>query len=667
MIRTSLLTAIAVVGAAAMWALGSTAASEAEGDLTELSLEELMQIKITSVSKKAERLSEAAAAVYVLTGEEIRRSGATTIPDALRLVPGMQVAQLDANKWAVTTRDWPVRFANKLLVLIDGRTIYTPLFAGVFWEHHDLIFEDVARIEVIRGPGATLWGANAVDGVINIITKSAKDTQGGLVSLGGGTEEQRFGEVRYGGKAGERAWYRVWAKSFDRDGFVDADGNDANDDWSVSRGGFRVDWELSDRDTLTIQGDYADGRAGETIMILIPTAPFMMPLEDTVTLADRNLLMRWQRVFDEDSDLALQVYYDRFEHDETMAGEKRDTGDVDFQHRFRPSERHDLVWGLRYRRTADETHGSYGMSWDPAERTDDLYSAFVQDEITLTPERLSLTVGTKLEHNDYTGFEVQPSARIAYTPSARRTLWAAVSRAVRVPDRSTDSLTYNALVDPSTNTFTRSLGNRDAEPEELLAFELGYRIQPADRVSFDAAGYYHDVDHLIVTTAGLPFVETDSGSPRTILPMLTLNGMDVSIYGVELAVNCNPTDHWRLRGGYARMEYDVDREVAGIVPDHELDKLFAPNTAFVHSSADLGSSVQFDVVVRYVDAIPAIDIDGYVEIDSRLAWKPTAYLELFLVGRNLLHDQHEEMISHYLPLASTEVERSAYAGVTWRF
>jgi len=647
-------------------AIGTENAS-ADSDLTELSLEELMNIDVTSVSKKAEPLSGAAAAVYVLTGDEIRRSGATTIPDALRLVPGMFVHNIDSSKWAVTPRDWPVRYANRLLVLIDGRTIYTPLFAGVYWEHHDLIFDDIDRIEVIRGPGATLWGANAVDGVINIITKSAKDTQGGLVTLGGGTEEKRFGEVRYGGQVGEHAWYRIWAKSFDRDGFANAAGDDTNDDWSVTHGGFRVDWDLSETDTLTIQGDSFDGRIGQTVLVLVPTAPFMMPLEDTMNVTGGNLLARWCRVFDEDSDLALQVYLDQFKHDEYMTAEKRDTGDIDFQHRFRPSDRHELVWGLRYRRSADDVRGSYGLFWDPAERTDDLYSAFVQDEITLTPDLLSLTVGSKFEHNVYTGFEYQPSARIAYTPSPRRTLWAAVSRAVRVPDRSSEDVSMTTLADPASGTFGRVLGNHELKSEELLALELGYRVQPADRVSFDMAGYFHDLDNLIGSAPGQPFVETDSGSPRMVIPLYTVNEMDVSIYGVELAANCNPTEHWRLRSGYAHMEYDIDRARGPASPSYPVDKLFAPNTAFVHSSADLGSSVQFDLVVRYVDQIPAIDVDSYVELDSRLAWKPTAYLELFVAGRNLLHDQHVEIAPQFVLAVGTEVERSVYAGITWRF
>jgi iron complex outermembrane receptor protein len=651
---------------AACWAADGATPSGTSTDLTELSLDELMNVEITSVSKKAEPLSGAAAAVYVLTGEEIRRSGATTLPDALRLVPGMFVHNITAGAYGVTTRDWPVRYAGRLLVLIDGRTIYTPLFAGVIWEQHDLIFDDIDRIEVIRGPGATLWGANAVDGVINIITKSAKDTQGGLVSVGGGTEEKRFGQVRYGGKAGEHAWYRIWAKSFDRDGFVDANGDDANDDLSASHAGFRVDWELSGIDTLTIQGDYYDGRIGQTMLAPLPTAPFIMPLQDTIATTGSDLLVRWQRVLSDESDLALQVYYDRYEYELYLFDEKRDTGDIDFQHRFRASDRHELVWGLRCRRSADEIRGAYGLSYDPPERTDDLYSAFIQDEIMLRPERLSLTVGSKFEHSGYTGFEYQPSARIAYTPSPRRTLWAAVSRAVRVLSRSEHDSTVSA-VDPISGMFTRRTTSRDSEAEELLAFELGYRAQPTKSLSFDVATYYHDLDKLVGTDPGQPFIETDSGSARTVIPLATVNAMDASIYGIELAVNCSPSEHWRLRGGYAHMEYDIDRKRVASAPDRPYDKLFPPNTAFVRSSADLGAGVQLDAVVRYVDRIPATGIDSYVELDARVAWRPTAQIELFVAGRNLLHDHHAELTPQYFPVVPTEVERSIYAGVTWWF
>jgi iron complex outermembrane receptor protein len=667
MIRANLLATLMLATAAAAWAAEPAHDNNRSTELAQLTLEELMQIDVTSVSKKAERLTGAPAAVYVLTGEEIRRSGVTAIPDALRLVPGMFVHNIDSNKYAVTPRDWPVRFANRLLVLIDGRTIYTPLFAGVFWEQHDLIFEDVDRIEVIRGPGATLWGANAVDGVINIITKSAKDTQGGLVTVGGGTEEKLFGQVRCGGRAGERAWYRIWAKSFDRDGFVDAAGNDANDDWSFSRAGFRVDWDTSDADTLTILGDYCDGRAGQTVLAMLPTAPFAMIVEHTNTITAGNVLARWARTRGDDSALALQVYYDWYELTEAVVTEERGTGDVDFQHRFRPSERHEFVWGLRYRITSDELGGPPITSWDPPERTDYLYSAFIQDEIMLKPDRLSLTVGSKFEHNDYTGFEYQPSARIAYTPSPRRTLWAAVSRAVRTPDRGSTDLNLTSLLDAAAGTFVRYTGSDDLEAEELLALEFGYRTQPADRVSFDVATYYHDLDGLISTSPGQPFVETDSGSAGTVIPLANVNAMDVSIYGIELAVNCSPTEHWRLRGGYAHMRYDINRKRVAIAPDRPLDELSAPNTAFVRSSADLGAGVQFDAVVRYVDQVPAIDIDSYVELDARLAWKPTAQLELFVVGRNLLDDHHAELTPQYFPVVPTEVERSVYAGVTWRF
>ncbi len=666
MIRATLLAALVMVGTCAAWAAEPGGTPKQTASLTKLSLEDLMNVNVTSVSKKPEKLSEAAAAVYVLTGEEIRRSGVTTIPDAFRLVPGMVVGNIDSNKWSLNTRDWPSRFANKLLVLVDGRTIYTPLFAGVWWEHQDLVLEDIDRIEVIRGPGATLWGANAVNGVINIITKSAKDTQGGLVTLGGGTEEKLFGEVRYGGKAGEHAWYRVWAKSFDRDGSVDAAGADLPDDWSVTHTGFRVDWDASDADAFTVEGEYFDGQMEQILLVPVDVAPFVLRLEDTANVSGGDVLARWVRTLDDDSELALQVYYDRTKRAEAAGTEERDTADIDFQHRFRPSDRHDIVWGLRYRTTADELAGSSVIWWEPAEQTDRLYSAFIQDEITLTPERLSLTVGSKFEHNDYTGFEYQPSVRIAYTPSPRRTLWAAVSRALRTPDRSSVTMNFFSLLDPTTGTFG-SYGGGDLDSEELLAYELGYRVQPSDRFSLDVATYYHNLSKLTSWDLGMPAV--DPGPPaRTVVPITPGNQIEVDIYGIELAFNFAATDHWRLRGGYSFMHYDPTLPAGVMDPGGvATDESYPPHTAFLRSSADLSATVQLDVVARYVDARPAADAPSYVGLDARLAWRPMEQLELFVVGRNLLEDQHPESIANVLATERGEVERSAYAGVTWRF
>ena len=312
-----------------------------------------MSIEVTSVSKKAEPLSEAAAAVYVLTGDDIRRSGATTVADALRLVPGVEAARLDSSKWAISTRGFAGRFANKLLVLVDGRSVYTPLYSGVYWEEQDLPLDDIERIEVVRGPGGTLWGANAVNGVINIITKSAKDTQGGLITAGGGTEEKLFGTVRYGGQAGEDAFYRVYAKAFDRDGSVDPTGADTDDDWSMRRTGFRIDWAASGDDALIVHGDLYQGEAGQTVLLPSPAFPYSTLVDDDIDMGGGNLVLRWEHTYGDDSDMALQLYYDRAERREAMYDYRRDTVDLDFQRRNPLGERHEIIWGLGYRVVAD--------------------------------------------------------------------------------------------------------------------------------------------------------------------------------------------------------------------------------------------------------------------------------------------------------------------------
>ncbi len=371
-------------------------------DLTELSLEELMDIEITSVSKKPERLADAAAAIFVITQEDIRRSGVTSIPEALRMVPGINVARIDSNKWAITSRGFNGRFANKLLVLIDGRIVYAPSFSGVYWEVQDTLMEDVDRIEVIRGPGATLWGANAVNGVINIITKSVADTQGGLVAMGAGTKERGFGGVRYGTDMGEATYGRFYAKGFKRDEFVHTTGDDAGDDWDMLRGGFRVDSLLYDRDPVTVQGDIYHGNINQTLNLSILSAPYSDILEDKSKVSGWNLLTRWQHTLSPTSDLTLQAYYDRTDRDDAVYGEIRNTFDIDLQHQFAAYERHEVIWGLGYRYVHDDisTNSSNTLILDPDSSSDELFSAFVQDKITVIEDYLWLTIGSKFEHND---------------------------------------------------------------------------------------------------------------------------------------------------------------------------------------------------------------------------------------------------------------------------
>ena len=673
LICTLLLSSVAAAG----WA------GDIPVDLTELSLEELMDIEITSVSKKEERLFEAAAAVFAITGEEIRRSGVTSIPEALRMVPGMQVARIDANKWAVTSRGFNGRFANKLLVLIDGRSIYTPVFSGVYWDMHDVLMEDVERIEVIRGPGATLWGANAVNGIVNIITRSAKDTQGNLVILGAGSEERGFGGFRYGGKLGDDTYYRVHAKYFDRDSFAYESGEEGADGWDVLWGGWRMDWEVSGSDLLTLKGDIYDGDVGQAYrMIDSLEPPFERTLDHDAHVAAGNVLGRWEHIFSGAQDLALQFYYDRAEREEAVVVGIANTFDVDFQHRFGLCERQEVMWGLGYRLTSDEIDGAFAVSFDPEGRDYQLISAFVQDEIAYVEERLRLTLGSKFEYNDYTGFEIQPNARLLWKSHERHTAWGAISRAVRTPSRADDDMRAviqafpPGLVDPAAPAaFVAIMGSRDFESEELLAFELGYRVRPTDPLFLDVAMFYDVYDKLRTFELGTPFLETSPAPEHLIVPAIMDNKMGGETFGVELTADWRVLDRWRLRVAYTYLQMqlylDEDSEdtfsedVEEASPRHQLS---------LRSSMDLAGSLELDMEARYVDDLPSFNVRSYFNIEIRLGWNPVEHLEVSVVGQNLLDNHHAEFATPAglnLPAGGvtfpTEVERGVYGAIRWRF
>jgi iron complex outermembrane receptor protein len=448
----------------------------ADGDLTEMSIEDLMSVEVTTVSRKAQRLSDSAAAVFVITNEDIRRSGVTSIAEALRMVPGLEVARISANSWAITARGFNGQYANKLLVLMDGRSVYDPLYSGVFWNVQDALLEDVARIEVIRGPGASLWGANAVNGVINIITKPAAETQGGLATGGFGNEEKAFGALRYGGKIGNTAHYRLYGKYFDRDDSESLQGGEAHDGWNIARGGGRIDWRFSDQDELTVQGDYYDGEVGNEGTYYSLSPPYATPLIESSPVSGGNLIGRWQRQIAPDSDLELQAYVDRAEWEIPLVKETRDTVDVDFQHRFGMGKRQEILWGLGYRWTRGALDVGRGVTFDDEDRRDQLFSLFVQDNISLLPDRLSLTIGSKFEHNDYTGLEVQPNIRLLWLADDRNTFWSAVSRAVRTPGMVEHDARLTQQVIPGTPIMEITLeGNKDYRSETVTAYEAGYR------------------------------------------------------------------------------------------------------------------------------------------------------------------------------------------------
>lgn len=643
-------------------------------DFTRFTLEELKSIEIISVSKKPEKLSEVAAAVFVITQEDIRRSGATGIPEALRLAPGVHVAQITSTDWAINIRGLNDRFANNLLVLIDGRSVYTPVFSGVFWDVQDTVLEDIDRIEVIRGPGATLWGVNAVNGVINIITKQAKKTQGWQISALGGDEEG-IGSIRYGGASGEEIHYRTYVKYFNRGrlaGIVEDDTDvQPTSDWQSGRGGFRIDWEpgkspaMDPTNSLTLQGEaYKNGYKTKIDRVSL-TPPFSIVERDTSKAFGGHLLGRWQHKISTTSDTVLQFYYDHADKDYDPSSGRVNTFDLDFQHRFNLFEQHDIVWGLGYRFISDKFDDSFEIEMDPDRLNQDLFSVFVQDELQLTPDRLTLIVGSKFEHNDFTGLEVQPSIRILYTPERRHTLWGAISRAVRIPSRLENDVRTNEFVVtseklPEPASYV-SLGNNNLGSEDLIAYEIGYRVQPINSLWLNTTVFYNDYDEVIGLKSGDPYLVNDS-SPHYIIPLKYDNNLTGEAYGLEMEADWQVIRQWRLMASYTYLHAKIHGDDTGADDFSEFFFMKSnPRNQFsVRSLFDITKQIDFDLWLRYVGRLSEINVDDYTTLDARLAWRPIQNIELSIVGQNLFEKGHSEY-------SSLEIERSVYGKLVWSF
>lgn len=601
-------------------------------DFSHMSIEELANIEISSVSKKKESLSDAAAAVFVITQEDIRRSGYTSLPEVLRLAPNLQVARVDSSQYAITARGFNTTTANELLVLIDGRTVYTPLFSGVFWDAQDVMLQDVERIEVISGPGGTLWGSNAVNGVINIITRSATDTQGTLLSAGVGTEE-RGGAVRYGGKVDEDTSFRVYAKGFERDHTEHANGTDAHDRWTRQQAGFRLD-SGTHGDKFTLQGDLYDGESDQL-------------RGSDKTLSGVNLLGRWNHALGGDDSVQVQAYFDRTRRNYPgLFQEQLDTYDLDIQHRFRWSKSQDIVWGGGYRVMEDHVTNSAALAFLPERRSLKLANMFVQDSIALS-EGLKLTLGIKFEHNSYTGTETQPSARIAWKLNEKSLLWSAVSRSVRTPSR----IDTEFLV-PGQAPFLL-VGNKDFDSEELIAYEVGYRADLTKNLSFSVSAFYNDYDKL-------RSIET---LPSGVL--MIGNNLQGNTYGAEIWGNYRINDWWRLSAGYNYLRKDLEL-ASGSTDVTSLDALKTdPRYQFsLRSSMNLPRNLELDMTLRSIGSLSASDVPSYTELDARLGWKVSKNMSLSVTGFNLLDRQHPEFGS--LPNRS-EFHRSVYMEAAWQF
>jgi len=632
--------------------------------LFDLSIEELMHVEVTTASKKEERLFETAVAAYVLTSEDIRRSGATSIMDALRMVPGLHVARMNANKWAISSRGFNGEFADKMLVMIDGRSIYTPHFGGVRWDTYDVMLEDIERIEIIRGPGGTLWGGNAVNGIINIITKHAKDTQGLLLTGGGGTEEQGFGAVRYGDKMGKDTYLRVYSKYFNRGDGTQMTGSSGQDGWDVTRGGFRIDHDSTNRDEWIFLGDIYDGDVGQLGTEYSLTAPISQAYSHENTLNGGNLLVRWKRILSFESDVVLQAYYNRERRLEKVFSSTLNTYDIDFQHRFPLSDRHEMTWGLGSRLDRHTLDGSFDYSLNPRHEDLGLHSVFVQDKISLIPDRLELTFGTKVLQNEYTDLEFQPSARLLWKPNDRHTVWGAVTRAAKTPSRhDIDGSTSWGVFSAGPSIISQeAYGSRHLEAEEVTAFELGYRIQPADELILDLTGFFNDYEEILASER-----QANIAMPGyTIWPNLLGNNLHAETYGIELSATYQASRDWRLNAGYTFLQIQAHPDQPSITRDVAYERQSPHNQFQLCSQYDLTKDLELDCAFNYVDNVPDGDIPHYLRFDARLGWHMTEHLELSVVGQNLLDSRHPEFGAEAGQI-QTEAERGAYVKVTYRF
>ena len=601
--------------------------------LKQLSLEELFDLEVTSVSMKPEPVSKTAAAVHVVTADDLHRTGVLSIPEALRYIPGVEVARVDSRSYAITARGFNGTVANKLLVLMDGRSVYTPLYSGVFWDVQDAFIEDVEQIEVIRGPGATVWGANAVNGVINIISKSAANTQGFLVTGGAGNVERGFGGVRYGGTFGPETFFRVYAKDYDRGPSLHTDGTEVGDASRMWQGGFRADWTPTTSEGLTVQGDlYGSSidRRGA----------------DPSVLSGGNALAKWTKRFSGHSNFQVQAYYDRTKRDiPSTFGETLNSYDLTLNHRFVPAARHDVVWGLGYRLTSDDARNTTALAFLPPRLDHRLYTGFLQDELTLAANRLYLTLGSKIEHNDYTGFEYQPGVRVAWTPAPEHTIWGAVSRAVRAPSR----IDRDLFVPGQPPYFL--VGDSTFESEVLDAFELGYKGQPTSELTTSIATFYNVYDKLRTLETGTP--------------LHLGNGLDGRTYGVEVEAAWQASSRIRMSAGYTLLRLILDVEATSTDTGSEKQEGDSPrHQAFIRSSLDLPHAVALDVSVRFVDQLRNQQVPSSTVCDARLAWKPAKSAEVAVVGQRLFDPKQPEFGA---PSARREIGRSIYGKVSCLF
>ena len=632
--------------------------------LKQLSIEELLQLEVTSVSRQPQQVNNSPAAVFVITGEDLRRSGATSFPEALRLVPGLQVARIDNNKWAVSARGFNGRFANKLLVLQDGRRLYNSAYSGVFWDLQDAVLDNVERIEVIRGPGAAVWGTNAVNGVINIITKPAAETQGGLISQLVGTQPQGITEFRYGSTLGETGFWRISGKAQKTaKGETRAQGS-GNDGWEIGRIACRMDLEPSTQSAISVQSGIYTGSMDQAVILPSQnTSSLTRRIDETVDKRGGNIRIRLDRKIDNRSDFKIQAYYDRIDHKETVSRFTQDALDIDLQYEISPNSRHNILCGVESRITKTGFNDTEFVTWQKNKETELTLSSFIQDRIVLIPDSLNLTLGLRAECNQVSGCELQPNVRFLWALKPDTSIWLAASRASRMPSIGEREATYlSAYQDtglPGVPPIPVNVyGNDDLDPEKVDAFELGFRTKLTSTLSMDVSGFYNRYNGLLASK-----VTQRPLAPPELTPV---NGMKAKTYGVEISSIYQATPNWRLQTAFSTIQMDLELENSSYITMARSGD--CPRAqASLFSTLDLPHSVEWNLWVKYVDLLPSQAVDAYVTMDTGFSWKARPGLTLSLVGQNLLESEHEEFNSEYLNTLSTTVKRSFYGKVEWKF
>ena len=643
----------------------SQATQESTDDLTSMSLEQLGNLEVTSISKEPEQLWHTPAAIYVITQEDIRRSGATSIPEILRLVPGVEVVRIDSDHWAIGVRGFGSEFSKSLLVLIDGRSVYSPLFAGVYWQVEDTLLEDVDRIEVIRGPGGTIWGANAVNGIINIITKNAKETHATVTPLGGGDVDQGIAGMRFGAASNKGVDYRVYAKGFIRGAEFHPDGVNF-DEWKMGQVGFRTDWSKNSRDTFNVQGDMYKGLDGERVAISFYSPPSVSVLNGPHHTSGGNVIGSWRRQFDNKSDIEARGYFDRTSRFSPQLDETRNTYDLDLLYHFLLKGRQDAQLGIGTRWSHDNiTNVFETLTFLPPQETDSIYSWFIHDQFGIVPNKLALVLGSKFEHNNRSGFEVQPNGRLMWTPTPHQTVWAAITRAVRTPSRLDQDFQLTDFLLASPPVFLRVVGSKSFRSEHLRGTEIGYRTLVAQKLYLDLSTFRNDYNDLYGYGPGSEYMETSPTPAHLILQEPLANALKGDTSGGEIAPDWKPVSWFEAKGSYSYLHLYV-HDKPGFTDNQNTvsDNGSSPHhQVVIQALINIPKGLELDSTYRYVSALPAQKVAAYNTGDVRFGWRPSHSWNMSVVGQNLLQPHHAEFGSDIDTIVG--IKRDVYANITW--